>query len=256
MKILLCVKQTFDTEAKIKPAADGRSVEREGITLILNPFDEYAVEEALRIKERLGDVETAALTVGPPSALDALQTCYAMGADEGAHIVGDELAGLDPYVTAELLAAAIAKLGGFDIIFCGKSAVDDEAQAVPAYLAEKLGLPIVSSVTKLEVDGAGRFVVATHDVEGGKETLKVPFPVVLTAQKGLNEPRYPSVLGIRKAKKRDARTFTPKDLGVGLLAKVITTRVELPPKRQAGQIIEGDAAETAKKLAEIISGEL
>ena len=263
MRILLCVKQTFDTEARIKPADDDRSVEREGITLVLNPFDEYAVEEALQIKERLlqinerlGDVETVALTVGPPSALEVIHSCYAMGVDEGAHVVGADLLDVDPYVTAELLAAAAAKLGDFDIIFCGRSAVDDEAQAVPAYLAEKLGLPTVPSVTKLEVDGDGRYVTATHDVEGGKETLKVPFPVVLTAQKGLNEPRYPSILGIRKAKKREAQTFNPADLGVDLTPKIITTKVELPPKRQAGQIIEGDAAAAAKKLAEIISGEL
>jgi electron transfer flavoprotein beta subunit len=256
MRILLCVKQTFDTEAKIKPAADGKSAEREGVTLVLNPFDEYAVEEALKIKERLGDVETVALTVGPPSALEAVHSCYAMGVDEGAHVVGDDLFDLDPLVTAELLAAATAKLGDFEVVFCGRSAVDDAAQAVPAYLAEKLGLPIVPSVTKLEVDDAGGFVTATRDVEGGKETLKVPFPVVLTAQKGLNEPRYPSILGIRKAKKRDAQTFTPADLGVDLTPKAVTTKVELPPKRQAGQIIEGDAAAAAKKLAEVISGEL
>lgn len=256
MRILLCIKQTFDTEAKIRPSADGRSVEREGITLILNPYDEYAVEEALRIKERLGDVETVALTVGPPSALDAVQTCYAMGVGEGAHVSGEALVGLDPFVTAELLAAAVRKLGDFDIIFCGRSAVDDEAQAVPAYLAEKLNLPMVPSVTALDVDAAGRYVIATHDVEGAKETLKVPYPVVLTAQKGLNEPRYPSVLGIRKAKKRDARTFTPADLGVDLTPKVTTTKVEPPPKRQAGQVIDGDAKTVAKKLAEIIMGEL
>jgi electron transfer flavoprotein beta subunit len=256
MRILLCVKQTFDTEAKIKPAADGKSVDREGITLILNPFDEYAVEEALLIKERLGDVETVALTVGPSSALEAIHACYAMGIDEGAHVVGEDLVGLDPFVTAELLAAAVGKLGDFDIVFCGRSAVDDELQAVPAYLADKLGLPIVPSVTKLEVDAGSGCAVATHDVEGGKETLKVPFPVVLTAQKGLNEPRYPSILGIRKAKKRDAQTFTPAQLGVDLTAKVVPTTIELPPKRQAGQIIEGEAAEAAKKLAEIISGEL
>jgi electron transfer flavoprotein beta subunit len=256
MRILLCVKQTFDTEAKIKPTGDGRSVERGGITLVLNPFDEYAVEEALQIKERLGDVETVALTVGPPSALEAIHTCYAMGVDEGAHVTGDDLVELDPFVTAELLAAAVGKLGDFDIVFCGRSAVDDEAQAVPAYLAEKLGLPIVPSITKLEVDASSRFVVATHDVEGGKETLKVPFPAVLTAQKGLNEPRYPSILGIRKAKKRDAQTFMPANLSVELAAKTVTTKIELPAKRQAGQIIEGDAAAAAKKLAEIISGEL
>ncbi|UCE27291.1 MAG: electron transfer flavoprotein subunit beta/FixA family protein [Candidatus Coatesbacteria bacterium] len=256
MRILLCVKQTFDTEAKIKPTADGKSVEREGITLVLNPYDEYAVEEALRIKERLGDVETVALTVGPPSALEAIHSCYAMGVDEGAHVVGDDLISLDPYVTAELLAAAIAKLGDFEITFCGRSAVDDEAQAVPAYLAEKLGLPIITSVTKLDIDGGGGFVTAIRDVEGGKETLKVPFPVALTAQKGLNEPRYPSILGIRKAKKRDAQTFTPAELDVDLAPKAITTNVELPSKREAGRIIEGDAAEAAKELAEIISGDL
>lgn len=254
MKILVCVKQTFDTEAKIKPTGDGKSVEREGITLVLNPYDEYAVEEALRIKEAGGDVEITALTVGPPSALEAVHTCYAMGVDEGAHVVGDDLFLLCPGLTAELLAAAIGKLGDFDLILCGRSAVDDETQAVPAYLAEKLGLPQVLSVTELKVENGS--ITAAHDIEGGKETLKVSLPAVVSAQKGLNEPRYPSILGIRKAKKRDATTFTPADLGVDVSAHSAITKIELPPGRAAGVKIEGESAEAAKKLAEVLAGEL
>ncbi|MCP4230453.1 MAG: electron transfer flavoprotein subunit beta/FixA family protein [bacterium] len=254
MKILVCVKQTFDTEAKIKTTGDGKSVEREGITLVLNPYDEYAVEEALRIKENSGDAEITALTVGPPSALEAIHTCYAMGVDEGAHVVGDDLFLLCPGYTAQFLAAAIGKLGDFDLILCGRSAVDDEAQAVPVYLAEKLGLPQILSVTELAVENGT--VTATHDIEGGKETLEVALPAVISAQKGLNDPRYPSILGIRKAKKRDAQTFTPADLGMDVSAHSAINEIELPPARAAGEIIEGDAAEAAKKLADVLAGEL
>lgn len=254
MKILVCVKQTFDTEAKIKPTGDGKSVEREGITLVLNPYDEYAVEEALRIKEAGGDVEITALSVGPPSALEAVHTCYAMGVDEGAHVIGDDLFLLCPGLTAELLAAAIGKLGDFDLILCGRSAVDDETQAVPVYLAEKLGLPQLLSVTELNVENGS--ITATRDIEGGKETLKVSLPAVVSAQKGLNDPRYPSILGIRKAKKRDATTFTPEDLGVDVTAHSAITKIELPPERAAGVKIEGESTEAAKKLAEVLAGEL
>lgn len=254
MKILVCVKQTFDTEAKIKPSGDGKSVEREGITLVLNPFDEYAVEEALRIKEATGDAEITALTVGPPGALEAIHTCYAMGVDEGAHVVGDDLFLLCPGLTAELLTAAIKKLGDFDLILCGRSAVDDETQAVPVYLAEKLGLPQALSVTELTVENGS--VTATRDIEGGKETLKVSLPAVVSAQKGLNDPRYPSILGIRKAKKREAQTFTPEELGVDVSAHSAVSKIELPPERAVGVIIEGEPAEAAKKLADVLAGEL
>lgn len=252
MKIVVCLKQTFDTEAKITINAGGK-INDQGVSLIMNPYDEFAVEEALRLQEKNGG-EVTVISVGGAKAQDALRQALAMGADK-AVLVTPELEAMDEYTTATILAKAIAGLE-YDLILAGFRAVDDGSAQVAGRVAEILGLPVVNVVTKLEVaDGKA---LATREIEGGSEVVEVPLPAVITAQKGLNEPRYPSMKGIMKAKKKP---MEKKDLaGLGLdaaavAAKVSTLEYFLPAPRAAGKIIPGEPAEAAAALARALREE-
>jgi len=246
MKIVVCIKQTFDTEAKITINADGK-INDQGVSLIINPYDEFAVEEALRLQEKHGG-EVTVVSVGGDKAQDALRQALAMGADK-AVLVTTELEAVDEYTTAAILAKAIAGME-YDLILGGFRAVDDGSAQVAGRVAEILGLPVVNMVTKLEVaDGKA---LATREIEGGSEVLEVSLPVVITAQKGLNEPRYPSMKGIMKAKKKpmDKKDLTGLELdAAAVAAKVKALSYFLPAPRAAGKIIPGEPAEAAVALA-------
>jgi electron transfer flavoprotein beta subunit len=251
MNIVVCLKQTFDTEAKIVLDAGGK-IDRKGVSLIMNPYDEFAVEEGLRLKESAGG-EVTVISVGPGSAQDALRQALAMGADKAVLVdtVDEEL---DEYATANVLAKVIEEVG-YDIILGGFRAIDDGSAQVAGRVAEILNVPVVNVVTKLEVaDGKA---VATREIEGGSEVVEVPLPAVITAQKGLNEPRYPSMKGIMKAKKKPMNKKTLADLGLDgqLAAKVKVLSYALPEPRKAGKVIPGEAAEAAAELAKLLREE-
>ena len=246
MKIAVCVKRVPDTEARIKIAADGRSIDESGVKFVLNPYDEYAVEEALRRKESAGSGEVVVIALGPEAAQETIRTALAMGADRGV-LLKTEQRVLDPLVVARALVAEI-KDGGYDLVLFGKLAVDDYHHAVGPMVAELLGLPGVSAAARLELgDGKG---TAEREVEGGVEVVEFPLPAVLTADKGLNEPRYPALKGIMAAKKkpldeREVQLLAPR-LQVG--------KLEEPPERPAGRVV-GSGTDAVPELVRLLREE-
>jgi electron transfer flavoprotein beta subunit len=251
VNIIACIKQVPDTEAQIRVKADGSGIDETGIKWVMSTYDEYGVEEALRLKEKIGG-EVTVISLGPARVMDAIRTALAMGADKGIHINDPALEGADSYVTASALAAAIKGVP-YDIIFCGQRAIDGDAGQVGSMLAQLLGIPQITVVTKVEVEGAK--VKALRPVEGAQLLIESPLPCVVTAQKGLNEPRYASLPGIMKAKKKPVDVKDAAALGVAADKKLKVLRFIPPPARAPGKIISGDdpaakAAALAKLLRE------
>jgi len=252
MKIVVCMKQTFDTEAKIAVDANGK-INKQGVSLIMNPYDEFAVEEGLRLKEKVGG-DVTVVTVAGPEGQDALRQALAMGADK-AVLVDPGLEEVDEFTTATILAKAISELE-YDVLLGGFRAIDDGSAQVAGRVAEILGVPVVNVVTKLEIaDGKA---VATSEIEGGSQTVEVALPAMFTAQKGLNEPRYPSMKGIMQAKKKPMEKKALGDLGLdaGQAApKVKALSYFLPSARAAGKIIHGEPADAARDLVKALREE-
>jgi electron transfer flavoprotein beta subunit len=246
VNIVACVKQVPDTEAQIKVKPDGSGIEEGGIKWVMNPYDEFGVEEALKLKEKTGGV-------GPPRAMETIRTALAMGADKGIHICDPALDGADGYTTASALAAAIKGIP-HDIIFCGQRAIDDDSAQVGAILAELLGIPQITVVTKFEfTDGTVKVI---RPIEGAQLLIECPLPCLVTAQKGLNEPRYASLPGIMKAKKKPVDVKDAASLGVSAERKLRVVRFVPPPARAAGKIICGDdPAVKATELARLLREE-
>jgi electron transfer flavoprotein beta subunit len=246
VKIAVCVKRVPDTETRIKIAADGRSIDESGVKFILNPYDEYAVEEALRRKEAAGSGEVVVVSLGGDAAQETIRNALAMGADRGILLKTDQRS-LDPLPVARALAAEL-KDGGYDLILFGKLAIDDYSHAVGTMVAEMLGLPCVSAVSHLELaDGKGK---AEREVEGAVEVVEFPLPAVLTADKGLNEPRYPALKGIMAAKKKplEVKPVTLEPGGIEIL------ELALPPERKPGRIL-GEGADAVPALIQALRTE-
>jgi len=256
LKIAVAIKQVPDTETKVVIGADGKSLDASNANLVVNPYDEYALEEALKIKEAKGAGEVTVLTVGPESAAQALRTCLAMGADKAVH-VKEDAAGLDSLALSRILAAAVKEIQP-DLVLTGKYAVGTDNQAIPVMLAEHLGWPHVTVVTKLEI-GEGK-LTAEREIEGAIEVHEASIPCVITAQKGLNEPRYASLKGIMMAKKKPIDVKTAADLGLdaaSIQPKVTWEKLELPPDKSAGKKIpaEDDPAAAARELVRLLHEE-
>jgi electron transfer flavoprotein beta subunit len=246
MKIMVCIKRVPDTETKIKIRDDKTGIDPAGVNFVLNPYDEYAVEEAIRLKEKGKATEVAVLCYGPAEASKEIRTALAMGADRGI-LIKDEKAGeKTPDAVAAVLAAALQGMK-FDLLLFGKQAIDDDAAGVGPLVAARLKLPVVSFINKLEIqDGKA---VARRDVEGGVETYAAKLPCALTAQKGLNEPRLPALKGIMKAKKMPIEELAP----AAAAGKVKIVELKLPPARSGGKVLgEGEAVvpELVKRLRE------
>ena len=247
MKILVAVKQVPDTATQVKIGSDPRQIETAGITWIVSPYDEFAVEEALRIKEKRGQGEVVAVSVGPDRVKEALRSCLAMGCDRAVHVNDAALAEADTLTTARVLAAVV-KQEAPQLVLCGRQAIDDDMGAVAAQLAEVLGWPCLSWIMEEAVDAEGRTVRAARQVEGGLEVFDVPLPAVLSAQKGLNEPRYPTLKGIMGAKKKEIREVKAADLGVSVDVQLSVTTLQALPPRPPGRIIQGDVPTAVKEL--------
>lgn len=253
MKIAVLLKQTFDTEAIVSLDSKGQ-INRQGVNLIINPYDEFAIEEALRLKEKNGG-EVTVISAGPPETQEALLQALAMGADKALMVTDDDVANSDEYTTAVVLAKVLETLE-FDLLLAGWRAIDDGSSQVALRVAELLGLPHVNVVTKLEIEGEK--ATATREVEGGSEVVEVPLPALITAQKGLNEPRYPSMRGIMQAKKKPLQKLSLSELGLDpaqMVRKVKPVSYFLPTPRSAGKIIPGEAAEAAKELCRLLREE-
>jgi electron transfer flavoprotein beta subunit len=255
MNSIVLLKEVPDTETRID--VRGGKIVEEGIQYVVNPYDEFALEEALKWQEQHGGKVTL-VSLGPERARESILKGLAMGADEVYQLSAAEFQGGDAYATARALAAAVHKLGDYDAIFCGKQAVDDDSHAVGVMVAELLDLPHVSVVSKLDLNLDARMGRAERDIEGGKEVVEFPLPAVITAQKGLNEPRYPSFRGIRQAR---SKPFNELGLGdVGLDAGEVGaagSRLEVaeilpPPERAPGRIVPGEPAEAAKEVVRLL----
>ncbi len=232
---VVCVKQVADTETRVKIAADGKSLDPTGVTWILNPYDEFALEQALRIKEKVGAGEVVVLSLGGPGVPTTLRNALAMGADRAIHLKSDAVAP-DSLAVARALAAELKGLGP-GLVWCGKQAVDDDASQVGPMVAELLDLPCVTVVAAMELEGDSARI--EREIEGGREIVEVKLPAVLAADKGLNEPRYASLKGIMAAKKKPIEE-KPVDLGAPNLEIV---SLALPATRGQGRIVgQGVAA--------------
>jgi len=235
VKIAVCVKRVADSETRVKTGPDGKSLDEAGVKFVLNPYDEFAVEEALKRREAAGSGEVAVFAFGPAAAQETIRTALAMGADRGVLLQADRIPA-DGFETAKALAAEL-KDGGWDLILFGKMAIDDYNHQVGPMVAELLGLPCVTCVAHLDL-AAGKGT-AEREIEGGLEVVEFPLPAVLTADKGLNEPRYPALKGIMAAKKKPL-DIKPTALAVGGLEVLAMTP---PPDRKDGRIVgEGVAA--------------
>lgn len=251
MNILVLLKQTFDTEEKI--VIQNGQINESGIEFIVNPYDEYAVEEAVKLKEENG-AEVTVITVGTDRAESALRTALAMGADKAILVdPGEEEA--DEYTVAKMIKAAI-KDESFDLILGGNMSVDTGGGQVAIRVAEAMGIPHVSTITKLTIEGNNATV--ERDVEGDMEIIEVSLPLVVTAQQGLNEPRYPSLPGIMKAKKKPIERLSVEDLGLSkeaAKAKTTVTDQFLPAKKQAGRMLSGEIKEQVAELSQLLRTE-
>jgi electron transfer flavoprotein beta subunit len=252
LKSVVLLKQTPDTESKIKVAADGSKLETGEFKYIINPYDEFAIEEALRTKEKHGG-EVVIVSFGPDSARELIIKGLAMGADRGVLVSSDGLDTADSSAIAQVLAAAV-KAENADIVFCGKQAIDDDNMHGAPMVAEYLGWPHLNVVTKFEL--TGKTAKVEREVEGGQvEVYEVTLPAVFGAHKSLNSPRYASLPGIMKAKKKPLDKKTPGDIGVSAAqiseaSKTKITGFKLPPEKPAGKIFRDEpvAAMVTKTL--------
>ena len=242
MKVLVPVKRVVDPNVKIRVKSDKTGVELANVKMAMNPFDEIAVEEALRLVEAGTAQEIVAVSIGPQPCQETIRTALAMGADRGIHVRTEEAP--QPLAVAKLLAAIVAKEAP-DLVIMGKQAIDDDSSQTGQMLAGLLGWPQGTFASKLDI-GEGRMEV-TREVDGGLETVALDLPAIVTTDLRLNEPRYASLPNIMKAKRKPIDELTPEELGVDAAPRLRVLKVEDPPKRQAGVVV-GDAAELVDKL--------
>jgi len=254
MKIAVLVKQVPDTETKIRIKPDGSGIEESDVKYVVSPYDEYAIEEAIKTREKAGAGETVVISLGPDRAVETMRTALAMGIEKGIHLsTGGEV--FDSYMTAKALSKAIRDRG-FDLILCGKQGIDADNAQVPAMIAALLDLPQVMIVDKIDLKEDKLGALVTRRVAGGtKEIYDVTFPAVIGCDKGLNTPRYASLPGIMKAKSKPVEKLQAKDLLEGATALVTLKNLQPPPERKAGKKIEGEPAIQARELARLLREE-
>jgi len=243
---VVCIKQVADTETRVKVGADGRTLDPNGVTWILNPYDEFALEQALQIKEKLGAGEVVALSLGGASVTATLRNALAMGADRAIHLRSDTIQP-DPLSVAGALAAELNALQP-RLVWMGKQAVDDDQAQVGPMVAQLLGFPAVTAIAHMELDGER--AVLEREIEGGREVVEVTLPAVITTDKGLNQPRYASLKGIMAAKKK------PIDEKPAALPEPVLEIVSmaLPRTRTGGRVV-GSGVEAVPELVRLLREE-
>jgi electron transfer flavoprotein beta subunit len=256
MKIAVCIKAVPDTETKITIAADKKHIDPAGIKYITSPYDEFALEEAIKIKEKYGG-EVVGFSLGGAEAVDVLKNSLARGLDSAIHLKDDSFTNLDPLSSAICLAAALGDQQ-FEVILCGQQGVGGDNNQVPSILAELLNLPQVNLVVKLEIEG-NKFK-AEREIEGAREVVEGTLPAVFSAQKDLNTPRYPSIKDIMAAKRKEITIKNAQDLGVvdqitKTKNQLVLHELYLPPARPVGRKIEGTADQQVKELVEALHNE-
>ncbi len=257
MNIVVLTKRVFDTETRIQ-IKNGQIVS-DGVTFVISPYDEYAIEEALRLIEKHSGKVTL-LCLGPEDAKETIRKGLALGADDAVHLNDPAFLGGDASTTAKVLAAALKKMQ-FDLILAGKQAVDEDNAQVGIRVAELLDLPHVNSVIKLELSEDKKSARCTREVDGDRDLMETSLPAIITAQQGLNEPRYPSLKGIMGAKKKPITDWKAADLGIDAAtvgaqgAKLEMVHADPPPPRPPGKMIPGDAKSAAKELVRLLREE-
>lgn len=245
MNIFVCVSHVPDTTTKVQVGGDGKAIDPSGVTYILNPYDEYAVEAGLQLKEARGG-EVIAVCFGPDVVKETIRKALAMGADKGLHIKSEEPR--DSFGTAKAIADAL-KDRSPDVIFCGRQSIDYDGWQMAGLLGEMLDLPSVSTATTLEIKEDGT-VEASREIEGGVETVVSKLPAVISAQKGLNDPRYPKLQGIMQAKRKPIEDVEPAPYE----NRVEVLEMTKPPVKSAGQIV-GEGPEAVKELVRLLHEE-
>ncbi len=255
MNIIVCVKQVPDTATQIKIGPDGKSIDSAGVKYVLNFYDEMAVEEAIRTKEKNPETSITIISAGPDRVQESIRVALAMGADRGIHIKDPALEDADLFGYAKALAKAISQLP-HDLVLCGARSVDEDLSAMGPLLAELLEIPVLPFATGIDLQPgkAG----AQLDGDGAKQKVEAAFPLVITAQRGLNDPRYPSLPSIIQAKKKEIKPIALSDLGLApgeLSPKSIVTKMELPPAKPQGKMIKGEPEEAVSELVRLLKDE-
>jgi electron transfer flavoprotein beta subunit len=255
MNIFVCIKQVPDTEA-VLTIKEGKSINEENIKWIISPYDEIVLELALRMKEKNPEFKVTVITVGPARAESALRSGLAMGAENAIHVEADGY--LDHKTIASALEKAIKDEGEFKVVFTGRQAIDDDASLTHIYLAESLGIPVATNVTGFQINGDKAIIEREID-QGAKEKIEAGIPCVIAATKGINdinEPRYATLMGIMKAKKIPIKKIMFQDLGIqDTTPSVIREKLEAPPEKPAGRIIEGELENSIKELVRLLKEE-
>ncbi len=248
MNILICIKQVPDMESKFKVNGEGTWYDRADLAWRMNEYDEYAVEQAVRLKEQVKDADLTVLCVGPSQVTETMKKALAMGCDRGVHINDADSYKREPMAIASMIAA-FAKDKDFDIIFTGMQSQDRGSAQVGVMVAELLGMDAVTTIVEFSYDNG--IIMVKRELEGGSKALvTTSTPVVLTCQLGLNTPRYPTLPNIMKAKKKELLTMAP-DVG-GIATSLETAACSFPAKKGGGLILEGDAPELADKLIQLL----
>ncbi len=249
MKILVCIKQVPDMESRFKLNPAGTWYNDQDLAWRMNEYDEFAVEQAVQLREKTGDGELVVLSIGPERVKEAMKKALAMGADRGVHILDAASHEKDPFQIASAIAAWAGDQG-FDAVFTGMQSQDRGSAQVGLLLAGMLGLPAVTTIVGFENDGSA--VTVRRELEGGlKSIVKVPLPALFTCQLGLNTPRYPTLPNIMKAKKKELVSLPIADL-LSAAPLVTTTATAFPEKKGGGLVLEGDVADLADKLLAIL----
>lgn len=272
MKIVVFVSQTLDTEARVAVSSSGDSVDTEDVKWVLNPYDEFAVEEAIQTKEKLGG-EVIVVSAGPARAVEAIRQALAMGADSGVHIKDDGFADTDNYTVAKIAASEIKKIDGVDFVLTGMKIIDEESVQVAVQLAEELGIPHVSLVSKVvNINEGEKKLVCQKEIDGGSVVVEVSLPALITCPDAMNEPRYASLPNIMKAKKKPVQEVTLDQIDFDSLgisrdavskngSKVKTVKIEVPVINRKLKIIKGsddttvkgdEIAESVKELIQLL----
>lgn len=249
MKILVCIKQVPDMESKFKLNGDGNWYDNSDLAWRMNEYDEYAVEQAVQLKEQAGDSDLTVLSIGPDRVKEMMKKALAMGCDRGAHIADDDFFKKDPYEIASVIAE-FAKDKGFDMIFTGMQSQDRGSGQVGVLVAEMLGLPSITTIVDFAFEGGQ--ITAKRELEGGtKAIVKAKVPALMTCQLGLNTPRYPTLPNIMKAKRKELLSIPIVDL-LKVEGKQETAKMYFPEKKGGGLVLEGDPGDLADQLIKIL----
>src|SRR3989338_7632665 len=252
MNIVVIIRQTPDTEAKIKLGLEKNKIDPNGITWIINPYDEFAIEKALKIKETINTGEVILFACGPSRTEEAIRQGLAMGADRAVFIKDDALEYADPFTISKLISSEL-KTMSYDLILSGKKVIDLESAQIPIFIAEELGLTHVSFVMKFnEIDPVKKIIICDREAEGEHEIIEVQLPALITCDRGEDFPRYASITGIMKAKKKE---ITVKTLSSSDFQRTEITGMELPPSRKEAKIFEGEVPEKVAALVKALREE-